>query len=243
MIEHPSAARASLADLEAWLGRETSFEGIDEVTRSDIRRKLEVYCFDCPLYTDSELARAHGYRDIIAPSAMTPLWSMPAYWTPGEPTMFAPGLPEHSGTVRMEMPNPFSKGFNASAEVENVEPVYPGDRLRGTSKLVEITPKRTRLGEGVFLTSETKVWKQTGELVSITRSTGYRYDPSPERLEAMKSQPREATPAREQQVDASNPDVDWNRQLMFEDVNVGDEVPPYRIWLSYRRIVMSVAID
>ena len=36
---------ASLDETREWLGREVTFEGIDDVTRSDIRRKLEVYCF------------------------------------------------------------------------------------------------------------------------------------------------------------------------------------------------------
>src|SRR5712691_1727281 len=98
MEEQASSATISLEETEQWLGRETSFNGVDEVTRGDIRRKLEVYCFDCPLHTDEEVARAHGYRTIIAPAAMVPLWAMPAYWSPGELTIFAPGLPERNGT-------------------------------------------------------------------------------------------------------------------------------------------------
>ena len=80
---------------------------VDEVTRSDIRRKLEVYCFDCPLHYDESVARAHGYRTIIAPAALTPLWAMPAYWSPGEPTIFAPGLWEKNGSFRLDVPTPF----------------------------------------------------------------------------------------------------------------------------------------
>jgi acyl dehydratase len=37
--------------------------------------------------------------------------------------------------------------------------------------------------------------------------------------------------------------VDWRRQLRFGDVTVGDAIPPYTMWLSYQRIVMSVAVD
>jgi hypothetical protein len=36
---------------------------------------------------------------------------------------------------------------------------------------------------------------------------------------------------------------DWSQQLKFADVAVGDKVPPFTMWLSYQRIVMSVAVD
>ena len=52
----------SVDELQAWIGREHKFAGVDEVSRNDIRRKLEVYCFDCPLHYDDNVARAHGYR-------------------------------------------------------------------------------------------------------------------------------------------------------------------------------------
>jgi len=232
-----------LEETRKWIGKETAFEGVDEVTRSDIRRKLEVYCFYCPLHYDEAAARAHGYRTIIAPATMAPLWAMPAYWSPGEPSIYAPDLAEKNGTVRLDIPTPFSKGFNSASEVEFFEPLYPGDRLRGTTKLTEVTPKQTRLGDGVFLTSENRLTKLSGELVAIVRSTGYRYNPAPKRLEATEAAPREQETKTEQKSEESNPPIDWDRQLTFESVNIGDDVPPYSLWLNYQRIVMSVAVD
>jgi 3-methylfumaryl-CoA hydratase len=233
----------SLEETEKWLGREEHFEGVDEVTRSDIRRKLEVYCFDCPLHYDPLVANAHGFRDIIAPVAMIPLWALPPYWAPGEPSIFGPGQPELGGRRQLEVPTPFKRGFNASAEVENLAPLYPGDRLHGATKLVEVKPRETRLGYGVFLTTETRLWKSSGELVSVQRSTGYRYDPSPERVKEGRPSAAEPATAPEADTDPTNPDVDWAQQIRSGDVSVGDELPPYRIWLNYQRIVMSVAND
>jgi acyl dehydratase len=243
MEDQAKTETVSLEETRKWLGRETAFDGVDEVTRSDIRRKLEVYAFDCPLHYDEKVAQAHGYRTIIAPAAMTPLWAMPPYWSPGEPSIYAPGLQEKNGTFRVDIPTPFSKGFNASAEAEFFEPLYPGDRLRGTSKLTEVNPKRTRLGEGVFLTAETRISKENGQLVAIQRNTGYKYNPLAERVEAAQKGPRDQAPPSEQIRESSNAKIDWHRQLSFEGVNVGEEIPPYSVWLNYQRIVMSVAVD
>ena len=232
-----------LAELEAWVGRETEHEGVDEVTLNDIRRKLEVYCFDCPLHYDAEVAQAHGYRTVVAPAAMHGLWMVPPYWKPGEPPSWAPGLRERNGTHRrIEQPVPFSRGFNAASEWEVHNPLYPGDRLRSVSKLVKLEPKTTRLGEGVFITNETRLYKQTGELVLVGLGTSFRYDPTADALDSARAAPVEEPPATEQPPE-SDPNVDWSRQIRFGDVQVGDEVPPYHIWLNYQRIVMSVAAD
>ena len=37
--------------------------------------------------------------------------------------------------------------------------------------------------------------------------------------------------------------IDWSRQLKFADVKIDDKVPPFTMWFSYQRIVMSVAVD
>ena len=232
----------SLAATRAWLGRETTFVGADEVTLSDIRRKLEVYCFACPLHYDEVVAQAHGYRTIVAPVTMTPLWAMQPYWSAGEPAPFAPGLREKNGTGRTDIPTPYSRGFNASSEREFFEPVYPGDRLHGTWKLTAVTTKTTRLGEGVFLTTEARMQKQSGELAAIHRNTAFRYNSAPEQVERAQARSRDPNPPVSE-VLVTNPEVDWDRQLHGSGVNVGDELPTYSLWLNYQRIVMSVAAD
>ena len=233
-----------LAELAKWLDRETEWDGVDEVTLNDIRHKLEVYCFDCPLHWVEAIAREHGYRAVVAPVSMTSLWAVPPYWTPGEPPPFAPGLRERNGTrQRLQLPQAFSRGFNAASEWEAFEPLYPGDKLHLTTKLAKIEPKKTRLGEGAFITTETRMYKQrTGELVLVSRGTGFSYDPTPDSVESARASRAEEPPATEQPAE-SGPVGDWSRQLRFGDVQVGDEVPPYHLWLNYQRIVMSVAAD
>src|SRR2546427_4702276 len=174
------ATKAALEEAHKLIGKETTHEGVDACTVNDIRRKLEVYCFDCPIHYDEAVAQAHGYKTIVAPSAMTGLWNLQAIWKPGQPSIFGPDISELRGTgiprERGRIPLPYSKGFASDREDQYFEPIYPGDRLHGASKLVEIIPKRTSLGEGVFMVNESRTWKQTGELVTVARHGSYRYD-------------------------------------------------------------------
>jgi len=226
-----------------WIGRETTYDGVDEVSRNDIRRKLEVYCFDCPIYTDDAVARAHGYRMAIAPGAMIPLWALPAYWSPGDPPIFGPGLTAKDGSVRTPMPSPWKNGLNASSEIAFFEPAYPGDRLRTTTKLVEVKPRKTHLGEGVFLISELAITKQSGEKVAVRRNASFRYDADDDAKPSGKGKPDEEPATDVSTASPFNEPIDWSKQRRFGDIKVGDDLPTFNLWLSYQRIVMSIAVD
>ena len=118
---------------------------------------------------------------------------------------FAPGLRERNGTrQRLQLPQPFSRGFNAASEWEAFEPLYPGDKLHLTTKLVKVEPKQTRLGNGAFITTETRMSKQrTGELVLVSRGTGSRYDPTPDSVESARASRAEEPPATEPPAESS----------------------------------------
>jgi len=241
--------KAILTRLNELIGREHVVFGVDEVSRNDIRRKLEVFCFDCPLHLDDATAAAHGFRMAPAPSAMIPLWAMPAYWTRGEPDLYGPGKPESDGGMQEVLPVVYSSGVNAGSEVEYFEPVYPGDRLRSVVKLVDVKPRQTRLGKGVFLTVETAVSKLGGERVAVRRNTSYRYNADPDRktdTAEAKTGAGNETPRQEPgrpDCGAGNEPIDWSRQLRYSELAPGQELPGYFLWLSYQRIVMSVAVD
>src|SRR5271156_3053228 len=137
-----------LSPLEALIGETSGFEGVDTLERGDIRRKLEEYCSDCPIHYSDEVARAHGYKGLVAPAVMAPLMAPGGYWHPGEPLFFAPDAPGHFGWIRMNLPNPYALAVNATSGWEYTEPLYPGDRLHGEWGVTEIKPRTTRLGEG-----------------------------------------------------------------------------------------------
>jgi 3-methylfumaryl-CoA hydratase len=135
---------------------------------------------------------------------------------------------------------------NTATQWEYFAPLYPGDALHGHWRLVGIKPRETRLGEGVFLTVEAMIFKRSGELVGKNRNTHFRFTPkgAEARSEKKNEPPLETLAPEGAAAPAVTADpVDWTHQLRFDALAVGDEVPPYAMWLSYQRIVMSVAVD
>lgn len=235
---------AALEELTRWVGRESAHDGADEVSRNDIRRKLEVFCFDCPIHTNDEVARAHRYRMACAPSAMSPLWGLAAYWTPGEPSLYGPDRREKDGGAPLPISLPWANSVNAAGEMQYFEPLYPGDRLRTVQKLVDVKLRKTRLGEGAFLSFETTVSKRSGETVYVRRNSTFHYDKGSERA---KDASTDDASNSEHRIDGNlspdNDPVDWDHQLRFHEVALGAAIPTYALWLSYQRIVMSISVD
>jgi hypothetical protein len=160
-------------DAEACIGQELAvIEGVDLVSRQDVRRKLEVLRIESPLNTDDEVARSLGHKAAPAPTTMLPTWVMPAYWAPGDPLddrAYLPPLPI------CEIPAPGDSLFATQIRTEYGEPVYPGDRISATSSLVELTRKRTAVGDGAFMTVRTVYTNQDGTMVGVEHVTGFRY--------------------------------------------------------------------
>jgi acyl dehydratase len=163
-------------EAESWVGRELAqYQGADEVTVGDIRRRLEVLAWNCPLHYDEDVARQHGYRTIVSPATMLMTWSMPPYWSPGDrrPELDDGALLPSYAFTKIPAPGQFM--FATESDTEYVEPVYPGDRITATSVLRSLTRKRLSVGDGAFFLIETTYTKQTGEVVGIERLTVFRY--------------------------------------------------------------------
>jgi acyl dehydratase len=176
---HGSQREGTWEEAEAQVGMEIgSFAGPDEVTRADIRRRLEVYAWDCPLHFDDEVARAHGYEGVVAPWSMHMAWALPSYWAPGQPRRQElqrrdnPAIP-----MATNVPGEGSGLIDTELEVEYHAPVYPGDRISATSKILSVTRKQTAVGDGAFVVVESTYTKSTGEVVAIDRITLFRYHP------------------------------------------------------------------
>jgi acyl dehydratase len=150
-----------------------TWAGADAVSVGDIRRKLEVIGWDCPLHYDDACAREHGYATVVSPVSMTRVWSMPAYWSPGEPR-----LREESMTTPIPATNIPGEGdvmIATGVRTEHLAPIYPGDRICATAVLRSVTRKNTRVGPGAFLVVETTYRNQRDEPVTVETVTLLRY--------------------------------------------------------------------
>lgn len=157
--------------------------GADEVCAATIRRYLEPLEFDCALHTDAEVARAHGYADVIAPITSIQTLSLPAMWQPGQHIFNSAephAQPETSTLSGFRAPQepPTTGYFATDYEVEYFRPVIVGDRLhRRGAKLAGCLPRETTVGRGAFLTWESEICNQRDEVVARTRTTWLRYNP------------------------------------------------------------------
>jgi hypothetical protein len=159
--------------------------GADVVEQSSIRRYNEPLELDCPLHYDAEVARAHGYADVIAPYTSALTWTIPPMWTPGEPPLFDTAA-RNAQPVRSPINNqgfplgPPTTGFFATdMELDFLRPVTVGERLgRRGHKLLSCTPKQTAVGRGAFMTWEAEIVTAGGEVVIRMRTGTYAYQPT-----------------------------------------------------------------
>jgi acyl dehydratase len=159
--------------LDKQVGQST---GPDPVERGSIRRWLEPKEFACDIHTDAEAALAAGYEDIVAPVSMVFTYGMAAYWQPGDkPASIEDEPTQIQIPVIFDVPAPCDKSFATSIEVEFFEPLYPGDVVTCTSKLVDIKRKELKVGEGAFLRQEDTFTKQTGEVVAVSYLDIFRF--------------------------------------------------------------------
>jgi len=169
-------------DAHQWLGRALpTIEGVDVVAKSDVRRKLEVLRADSTLNTDDDLARSLGYHAAPALTTMLTTWALGPYWAPGQPV---PAEGEPTYLLRhplCDIPAPGDSIIGTQIRTEYHTPVYPGDRISATSELVDITPKRTAVGDGAFMTLRTTYTNQDGETVGVEHLTCLRYQSEGER--------------------------------------------------------------
>jgi len=164
-------------ETESFLGKEIGKSvGPDLVERGTIRRWLESKEFTCDIHTNADAAKAAGHGDIVAPSSMVFTYGIPAYWQPGDtPAKIDDEPTQIQIPVIFDVPAPCDKSFATSIEVEFFEPLYIGDQVTCTSKLVDIKHKELRVGKGAFLRQEDTYTKQTGEVVAISYLDIFRF--------------------------------------------------------------------
>ncbi len=241
-------------DTKAWIGRPLRvYEGRDAVEAGAIRSRLEALEFGCPLHYDEKIAKEAGYKDIFAPYTMLQTYSSPANWRPRQSTFWQSNHPDFAIGTKIgqgDIPTPGTHSFATDVEIEYLKPLYLGDRVSMRDRrLVNVNPKHTRVGDGAFLTWESRFFNHQGEMVAEARTSSFVYVPHPR---------REKTTVNEQpgaQVAAvsgagmhvpergTDPRSDWGTQLFFEDVNEGDEVPQVAFPITIQRLVMEAGAN
>jgi hypothetical protein len=169
-------------------GDGTTVWGADAVERGAIRRFAEPLELASALHHDAEAARAHGYPDIIAPYTAALSLSVPAMWRPGDPPLYddpdPDAQPARSPINNQDMPlGPRTTGFFATdMAIEFVRPAVVGERIgRRGHRLVACVPKETSVGRGAFLTWESELVTDTGDVIARVRNGTYAYNPHPAR--------------------------------------------------------------
>ena len=167
--------RGTWDEARAWIGRDIArVVGADQVNRADVRRKLEVFQFASPLNTDDAFAQQFGYEAAPALTTMLSTWGLPPYWSPGEPAARA-CEPHFIPYAILQIPAPGNNIFATNFSTEYFEPVYPGDWISSVTRLISVTEKKTRVGEGAFMTVETTYINQNGAVCGVERVTAFRY--------------------------------------------------------------------
>lgn len=158
--------------------------GPDRVEPSMIRRYCEPLEFGCALHHDAAVARRHGYSDIVSPYTAALSWAIPAMWSPGEEPIFTSddrdAQPARTPINNQDFPlGPRTSGFFATdMEFDFLREVTVGERLgRRGHRLVSCVPKETAVGRGAFMTWESELITEDGEVVARVRTGTYSYQP------------------------------------------------------------------
>jgi acyl dehydratase len=225
----------------------------DLVEAGAIRRYCEPLELACPLHHDEAAAREAGYRGIVAPvSGISSRWSRGSLWEPGEPTSY-PSADRDADMIRRPegrmslVPGPrMPRTFATDVEVEHGAPVCVGDRLTTSGlRLVSVVPKETSVGRGAFVTTESAIHNQLGELVATVRHGGFQYRPRPYAPDGggAPEPADDPTGLPEPEAAARAPAIDWSQQRLFEDVAVGDELAPVSINLTVTRLIVEAGAN
>ena len=158
--------------------------GADRVELGSIRRYCEPIELSDPIHYDAQSARAAGWEDVVAPATAVMMYAIPPMWRPGEPTIFPSAEPD-AQPARTPInnadpgPAPPTSGFFATdVEIEFLRAVVVGERLgRRGRKLLSVTPKQTRVGRGAFMTTESEIVSDRGDVVARIRTSAYAYNP------------------------------------------------------------------
>jgi acyl dehydratase len=130
----------------------------EEISASDVRHFVSVIGETNPIYRDAAYAQRMGYKGVVVP----PIFVVILFRRIQVPVGKRPGLDWGD----LKLPAGFSNTRNAGQVYTWLRPVYVGDRLTVTTRLVDLLARRTRDGRPMILiVSEFEIRNQDGELI------------------------------------------------------------------------------
>jgi len=221
---------AFLEQLRSKIGsRGASAPARDPVNQPMIRHWCDAMADHDPVYTDPEFAAKSIFGEIVAPPTMLNAWTMagnvPRHFNPDDPMASVLAWLDEAG---------FTSVVATNAEHEYLRYLTLADHLAGVQALSEVSgEKQTALGTGHFVTTATEYCTQTGELVGRMKFRILKFKPGTARGagtagEAPEGAAPPVSPLRPPRRETT---------LRFEEVEVGDELPPCRIPITTTLIV------
>jgi acyl dehydratase len=152
--------------------------GAPEVARDAVNQPMIRHWCDAmedanPVYTDAAFAARSVHGAIVAPPAMLNAWTMPGL--PGRP----PGRVDPAGAVYAALDAAgFSSVVATDSAHEYARYLRLGDLVHGTGDVEDVSDeKKTALGVGHFVTTQTTYTTHTGEVVGRMRFRILKFKP------------------------------------------------------------------
>jgi acyl dehydratase len=199
-----------------------------EVEKGAIRRYAEVLGDANPLWTDEAFARKSRYGGLIA---------MPIFLAYFNPFHWGVAKPFTGLAVRVSAGDAF----------EFYLPVRPGDRITVTDRFIDAYDKQGSKGLMTFTIDERTYTNQRGELVGKSHWTGIGWEPTAAPKTDSPAVMREPPPRFHEYARQRPPDFEIPatfpaaKQLFFEEVALGTEIPPLVRDLSHELFVRYAA--
>lgn len=187
-----------------------------------------------PLYLDEDYARQHGLGGLMMPPVSILPASLPFRW-PWPPKE----VPAEHILFRLKRILDLPIGIATVCELVFFAPIQVGDRLAKSCRLTDFSPwKKTRLGEGHFITWADTYTNQRHEKVAEQMMTVFAYGRGTGGAESPRLQGGFSN-AIEEAIEGTKTGYrpPEHQALFWEDVQDGEELPSIRLPVSMTRLV------
>jgi len=239
---------AFLEGLRPYIGSEGApVPARDPVNQPMIRHWCDAVSDHNRVYTDPEFAATSVHGEIVAPPAMLNAWTMPG----NVPRRFESEDPMANVLARLDEAG-FTSVVATNSEHEYLRYLRLGDHPEGVQVVSDVSgEKQTALGTGHFVTTKTEYRTRSGEVVGRMMFRILKFEPGTGRGAETTGGAAEGSPEKVEigrPVELSIPKPDPQREpplrppsrettLRFEEVEVGDKLPPCPIPITTKLIV------